>query len=83
MKALYVQVHGDFAPKTHNLLYLYQQCSLPPDEERKLFYAVLMKYQISGRYPDDTGCSLRHDPAREYLNKTEMELQWLMNRLEN
>ena len=55
LKAVYVKIKDDFAPKTHNLLYLCELCGIELTEEQMTFYAILMKYQITGRYPDNTG----------------------------
>jgi HEPN domain-containing protein len=83
LKALFVKSNNTFAPKTHNIIYLYDQCGLESHEERRTFYAILMKYQISGRYPDSIETKPRPDLALEYLEQTERELTWLMNQLEN
>jgi len=81
LKAVYVKIKNDFAPKTHNLLYLCELCKIELAEEQISFYAILMKYQISGRYPDNTG----HTPGRiivtQYYNKTKEEIEWLKQKL--
>ncbi|PKL40549.1 MAG: hypothetical protein CVV44_02790 [Spirochaetae bacterium HGW-Spirochaetae-1] len=81
LKAIYVQVKMEFAPKTHNLLYLCEISGIELTEELAGFFAILMKYQISGRYPDNAGNV--HDPATalKYYNKTLEGLEWLKLKL--
>jgi HEPN domain-containing protein len=81
LKAIYVKRKNDFAPKTHNLLYLCELCGIEPDDDNKVFFAVLMKYQISGRYPDSPDKIIEFSTADEYYNKTQEAVVWLTREL--
>lgn len=81
MKAVYVKIKNDFAPKTHNLLYLCELCGIDLTEEQVAFYAILMKYQITGRYPDNTGLPPERGTAIKYYKKVEEEFKWLKLKL--
>ena len=81
LKAIYVKVKNDFAPKTHNLLYLCELCNIDLAEDKIVFFAILMKYQITGRYPDNTGSLPDSSVAFKYFSKTSEELSWLKQKL--
>lgn len=81
LKALYVKIKDEFAPKTHNLLYLCELCGIGLTEEQITFYAILMKYQITGRYPDNTALTPDGATVMKYYNKVKEEIQWLMLKL--
>ena len=68
LKALFVGIKKELAPKTHNLIYLSTQCDLNLSDEQQEFLAILMKYQISGRYPDSHGHQLDYATAILYYN---------------
>lgn len=71
----------EFAPKTHNLLYLCELCSIVLTEEQITFYAILMKYQITGRYPDNTALPPERIAVMHYYNKVKEEIEWLKQKL--
>ncbi len=81
LKALYVKTKDDFAPKTHNLLYLCELCGIELTEEQMTFYAILMKYQITGRYPDNAGRIPDQAPVLQYYKRTSEEIEWLKRKL--
>jgi len=81
LKAIYVKLQNDFAPKTHNLLYLCQLCGIEITEDQTAFFAILMKYQITGRYPDATETVHDSELAGKYFDQTEEALQWLRLKL--
>ncbi len=74
LKAVYVKIKDDFAPKTHNLLYLCELCGIDLTDEQMTFYAILMKYQITGRYPDNTGLPPERTTVTQYYNKVKEEI---------
>ena len=81
LKAIFVKVHNDFPPKTHNLIYLCNLNGIDLTDDRKEFFAILMKYQISGRYPDAAGVIPQSSLVHQYLNSTEEVLKWLVQKL--
>lgn len=81
LKAVYVKITNDFAPKTHNLLYLCEICGIELTEEKMTFYAILMKYQITGRYPDNSGFIPDLSTVMQYYDKTVEEMEWLKRKL--
>ena len=52
IKAHVVKASKDFAPRSHNLIYLSEKANLVFDNETEIFLGILMKYQLHGRYPD-------------------------------
>ena len=81
LKAVYVKIKNDFAPKTHNLIYLCELCGIELADEQTAFYAILMKYQITGRYPDNTTLSPGRTTAVQYYTKVREETAWLKQKL--
>ena len=43
---------NNFPPKTHNLIYLYENAGVILSEEDTDFLQMMNTYQIEGRYPD-------------------------------
>lgn len=81
LKAVYVKIKNDFAPKTHNILYLCELCGIELSEEQMAFYAILMKYQITGRYPDNSTQTPDRTIVVQYYKKAEEETAWLKRKL--
>lgn len=81
LKAHYVKVNNDYAPKTHNLIYLANKAGLTLDDERKELIGVLLKYQLEGRYPEYKPEVLNTEKAREYLQRTKELFVWLTKKL--
>ena len=53
LKALWVKGNVEnFPPKTHNLIYLYENSNIELSEEQTDFLQTMNIYQIEGRYPD-------------------------------
>jgi HEPN domain-containing protein len=42
----------NFPPKSHNLIFIYQNASISLNEEQTTFLQMMNIYQIEGRYPD-------------------------------
>ena len=42
----------NFPPKSHNLIFIYQNSSISLNEEQTTFLQMMNIYQIEGRYPD-------------------------------
>jgi len=81
IKAHFVKNNNDTAPKTHNLLYLAENSGLNMSEEIQIFFGILMKYQLEGRYPDYNPVIPELSKVLEYLNKTKQIIQWLKEKL--
>ncbi len=81
IKAHVVSTTKDFAPRTHNLIYLSEKIELKFDEETEIFLGILMKYQLQGRYPDYNPVVPDILNVNEYLVKTKGLLRWLKEKL--
>lgn len=81
IKAHYVKVVGDVAPRSHNLIYLSEKAELIYDDDTQIFLGILMKYQLQGRYPDYSPIIPDQYRIEEYLNKTKDLLKWLKMKL--
>lgn len=76
-----VKVSQEFAPKSHNLIYLAENSKIELSDEQLEFFGILMKYQLEGRY---LGYSPRIPSKKEvenYLMKTKESLEWLKLKL--
>jgi HEPN domain-containing protein len=81
MKACVVKELGEFAPRSHNLIYLSEKVNLVFDDETEIFLGILMKYQLQGRYPDYNPVLPDTMKVNEYLKQTKKLLKWLKERL--
>lgn len=81
LKGVFVKTKNEFAPKTHDLIYLVNRSELDLNKKYLEFLPVLMKYQLEGRYPDYKISSPDETKAKEYLQKTKELLQWLKKKL--
>jgi HEPN domain-containing protein len=81
IKAHYVKVVGEVAPRSHNLIYLSEKAELTYDDETQIFLGILMKYQLQGRYPDYSPIVPDQYRVDEYFNKTKDLLKWLEMKL--
>lgn len=77
LKAHYVKKNQDFAPKTHNLKFLLDKTDLELNNEQLNHIALLMLYQIEGRYPDKFPPKITIEKANDYFNITKSLLSWL------
>jgi len=76
-KALVVKNTGQLAPKSHNLSYLSDLASVKLTAEQVSFMAVLMKYQLEGRYPEYYPKSPSIETVNDYFQKTKTLLECL------
>lgn len=83
LKAHFVKQNNEFAPKTHNLLYLISKSNLKIDEENSKFIIELMDYQLEGRYPEKFPENPNLHDSLVYLSKTKELSQWLNRKLSN
>lgn len=70
LKALVVKATHQLAPKSHNLGYLAEIAELHLTDEQILFMAVLMKYQLEGRYPEYYPKTPSTELVKDYFNQT-------------
>ncbi len=56
-------------------------CGIELTDEQMTFYAILMKYLITGRYPDNTALPPEHAAVMQYYNKVKEEIEWLKQKL--
>jgi HEPN domain-containing protein len=81
LKAHFVKTNNNFAPKTHDLIYLIDKAGLEIDDKQKLYLSALMQFQLEGRYPDYLLNSPTKEKSLDYLQKTKDFLQWLIEKL--
>jgi len=77
LKALVVKNIIQLAPKSHNLNYLTKLANIKVTKEQELFMAVLMKYQLEGRYPEYFPKAPTFEIVNEYLTKSKELLECL------
>jgi HEPN domain-containing protein len=70
LKALVVKNTKNLPPKSHNLEYLSRLANVDLSEEQKDFMAILMKYQLEGRYPEDYPQAPDNTTTLNYLTET-------------
>ncbi|MBU2444441.1 MAG: HEPN domain-containing protein [Bacteroidetes bacterium] len=81
LKAHYVKTKKDVPPKTHQLNYLAKNSDLVFSPDQINFLGILMKYQLEGRYPENSISSPSVKIADKYLSQTKELLEWLKNQL--
>ncbi len=70
IKAHYVKTKCEVAPRSHNLIYLFENSGLAYDDDTQIFLGILMKYQLQGRYPDYNPVLPDLDRVQEYFERT-------------
>jgi|ERR1017187_722939 HEPN domain-containing protein len=86
LKALWVKSNDhNFPPKTHNLIYLYENSKITLSEEQTDFLQMMNVYQIEGRYPDYI--SMLHNTttkgkAETIINQSKILFQCLQKNLQ-
>jgi len=81
IKAHFVKINNEIAPKSHNLIYLSEKSDLTFDDDTNIFLGILMKYQLGGRYPDYNPRIPSFKEVTEYLYKTKELASWLKTKL--
>lgn len=81
IKAHFIKTTGEFAPRSHNLIYLSENAKLAFDDDTQIFLGILMKYQLQGRYPDYNPELPHITRVNEYFENTKKLLQWLKEKL--
>ncbi|GAB1370211.1 hypothetical protein MASR1M45_02710 [Candidatus Kapaibacterium sp.] len=81
LKANYVKHNNDFAPKSHNLMWLANKSNICIDNKYDNLIGLLMTYQLEGRYPDYYPKLPEQFEIRNFINQTEELLQWLKSLL--
>lgn len=81
IKAHIVGETGIIPPKSHNLLFLVTLTKLVISESNKDLCALLMTYQLEGRYPENYPDIPSYNVANEILLKTKSLFEWFKVRL--
>ena len=81
LKAHYIRTQEKLAPKTHNLILLADKSLLNLDDNQYKHLAILMRYQLEGRYPDEEILMSSNKEALSLFNETKELLEWLMKEL--
>ncbi|MCK4695786.1 MAG: HEPN domain-containing protein [Candidatus Cloacimonetes bacterium] len=81
LKAHVVKNTKQIPPKSHNLIFLSDKTNLNIIEDDEIFFGILMKYQLQGRYPDYNPVIPDKSKANEYLIRTREILKWLKEQL--
>jgi len=84
LKALFVQVKEDYAPKTHNLLMLVKSINIEVDDKRLNYIIEINTFNMEARYPDE---KLEfYEKCTEEFTKNKMNgisgiIKWLKEKL--
>jgi len=81
IKSHIVKLNKTIPPKSHNLIYLSDLISIEISNHISNFFGILMKYQLSGRYPDYNPYVPEKSKVLEYFETTKEVLEWLKNQL--
>lgn len=81
IKAYVVKNTKEIPPKSHNLLYLTEKSDLILPKEFEIFFGIMMKYQLEGRYPDYQPEIPSVEVAESYLTETKHILKWIEDQL--
>lgn len=81
LKAHFVKAQKDFAPKVHNLEYLYSKTNHTLPESYYDFLPRIMVYNIEGRYPDYDFPQPSKETTSEYLKTSKEIIEWLLQKL--
>jgi len=81
IKAHVARCTFEVPPKSDNLSYLLSKTDLKLSEEYKDFCAILMTYQLEGRYPENLPSSPTNNVTIKYLYETKSLFQWLKEKL--
>ncbi|MCB4791359.1 MAG: HEPN domain-containing protein [Elusimicrobia bacterium] len=84
LKGIYTKVLEKDAPKTHNLIYLYEQTKLQMPDEILRFVNNLNDLSIPTRYPDELKSMMvnyNKDRTQKIFDETKKVLSWLKEQL--
>ena len=81
VKSHVVKSTNQIPPKSHNLLFLADKTDLEISEDYGIFFGILMKYQLQGRYPDYNPNVPSQQTVLSYLTKTKDLLKWIEEQL--
>ena len=78
LKAHFVKIAKTIPPKTHDLIYLLKKIDISLEEKFEFHLAILMKYQLESRYPENLISSPSKVESEKYLSTTRELLNWLI-----
>jgi len=84
LKAIHIRQKGEEAPRTHNLLYLFNLLNLSQQAQYLETMANLNTYYLEGRYPaykQKLSQMLGKETAQTFLSQTEEIFKWLKSQL--
>jgi HEPN domain-containing protein len=81
LKALIVNKTTNIPPKSHNLNYLQEVAEVDLEENQTIFLAVLMKYQLEGRYPEYEPRIPAQSEVADYYLQTRKLIECLKKKL--
>jgi len=70
LKAHFVKIAKTIPPKTHDLIYLLKKIDISLEEKIEFHLAILMKYQLEGRYPENLISSPSKVESEKYISTT-------------
>jgi len=84
IKALYINMLDAEPPRSHNLAFMFNQLGITASTETMEFFNALSAHYISNRYPeykDKLSTALSKAKAKDYLQQTEANYQWLKSQI--
>lgn len=81
LKALYVKGNQNIPPKSHDLFYIASKTNIKITDNQNELLAMLMKYQLEGRYPDYPLKTPAKHVAVDLLNQTKELYECLIKEL--
>ena len=81
LKAHIIKATSTIPPKSHNLIFLSEKAEISVSSDDEIFFGILMKYQLQGRYPDYNPAIPDRQKAQYYLTKTKEIFRWLLTKL--
>ncbi|MCF7793976.1 MAG: HEPN domain-containing protein [Candidatus Cloacimonetes bacterium] len=81
MRAHIVKAISAIPPKSHNLIFLSEKTDIIIPKEMEIFFGILMRYHLQGRYPDYNPNTPDLEKTKQYFEKTKEIFIWLQNKL--
>jgi len=84
IKALYVKIHDDEPPRSHNLGYVFNKLGIPAAQNVMELFTILTAYYIETRYPaykERLSSVMSREQAEAYFKRTQEAYGWLKSLL--